>query len=1331
MSRAARILAWTAGTLVAFLIVLVATVLVIGNTDSGRHLIERATAQLSSGQARIAGLSGSFPSSIELRELRLSDERGVWLTAEAISLRWSPLALLHWHVLIDQLHVARLDIERAPVSRAPSRSRGTPSVPSVDLHRLSIDTLTLGAELAGMPASLSVQGGAHLVSLRDASGSLVAHRTDGTGDYELQLAFDPEHMEARLALEEPAGGPLEHVLQLPGLGALSVRASLNGPRSAERIELDARAGELQGQAHGTLDLIHPAADLDYRLEAPAMSPRPGLAWQHVALDGRWHGPLTRPTADGHLSIEQLEVPGGFAIATLAASLRGGDGRLAAQAEAQGMRLPGPKPQLLADSPLRVDASLRLDAPERPLTLTANHPLFELTADARTAAHPSVHFALHLPNLAPLGALGGQDVSGEATVKGDLAIAASATNLELDTSVELTGGTALWTRLLARHAHLILSGDLSERRLEIKQLKLDGPTLALTADGSVERAPAGTPGEAFQAMRARWSLALRDLAELSPALAGTLNASGQLNGTPGSLATQLQATSSLSVHNSPRGTIQLRLQARGLPSKPSGELEAHGSLDDAPVRLAAELERSRSDEVRVRVTGLEWKSAHVRADFTAGTTLAETYGDLEMRMDRLADLQRVLGMSLDGNLAGSLSLRTGAGHERARLQLAAHNVVAGGVSGDAELRAAGTIDALRIELTAKSPDLHGVPASLTADGRLNYTARELRVNRAEASYQGQSLKLLSPAQLAFADGLAVTDVRLGAQKAVLELEGRLSPQLEVRASLHQVNAALINAFAPDLLSEGTVSAAAQLRGSLAAPSGHVELNVDGLRLANSALRDLAAIGLNAQAELNGSTAEVSGHVTTGTSAQLNVRGHAPLSADGTLDLKVNGKVDVGLANPFLEAHGEHASGALDVQGTVSGPVSAPAIGGTIHLTQGDLRDYVRGVHLADINASLEGEQGTLRLTSLTAHAAPGQLSASGTIGLLQPQLPLDLKITARNATPVASDILTANLDAELTVKGTLRERLDAAGTIHLNRTDIGIPNSLPPNVAVLDVRRKGQAPPPPAQSRLVIGLDIMLEAPRQIIVQGRGLNAELGGQIHIRGTTDEPAVSGGFEMIRGAFSLASTQLKFTNGRVSFNGTGLKNKIDPTLDFSAQSTVGDTTATLHITGFVDAPQFELSSTPPLPQDEILARLLFGESASQLSSLQLAQIGAALASLSGVGGGVNPLARLQKVLGLDQLSVGGGTGGNTSSSTSGTGGTGNNNSYATVQAGRYVTDRVFVAATQSTSGFTQLKVDVDIIKNLKVTTRIGTGGGTTQGTTPENDPGSSVGVSYQFEY
>jgi translocation and assembly module TamB len=180
----------------------------------------------------------------------------------------------------------------------------------------------------------------------------------------------------------------------------------------------------------------------------------------------------------------------------------------------------------------------------------------------------------------------------------------------------------------------------------------------------------------------------------------------------------------------------------------------------------------------------------------------------------------------------------------------------------------------------------------------------------------------------------------------------------------------------------------------------------------------------------------------------------------------------------------------------------------------------------------------------------------------------------------------------------------------------------------------------------------------------------------------------------------------------------------LDFKAQSVVNDVTVTLTITGVADAPKFDFSSSPERPADEIMALLLFGVPAAQLSALQVAQVGAALATLSGVGGsGSNPLVKIQKSLGLDRLSVSQGT------TTTATGAT--ENAGAAIAAGRYVSKRVYVEGKQSTTGTSQVEVDVDLTKHLKLQTRLGNGTATTQGTTPENDPGSSVGLSYQFEY
>ena len=1319
MRRALKISAWTLGSLLLPLALLLAAVLIAGNTARGRLLIEHMTARLSDGHVRLTGLAGSFPAVIELEQLQLRDAQGVWLTAEHISLHWSPLALLARHVDIESLQLTRLDIERRPVSEPSQKSSSQTSLPRIDLQRLSIGTLALGAELAGTAASFSVQGNMRLISLQDAAAALVAHRSDGPGDYELTLRFDRERMDATLRLEEDAGGPLESLLKYPGLGALAVAASLNGPRGAERVELAARAGELRARASGSLDLVHEAADLAYSLEAPAMTPRPGLSWQRVSLQGRWHGTLNTPQADGRLEIQTLQIPGGAGLDALEATLQADRGALAVHATAAGVVVPGPQPRLLADSPLRLEAEVQLNQAAHPLLLTAEHRLFALQARADTVGMRSATLNLKLPDLAPFAAIAGQTLRGRSQLKATLQRSAAAMRLDLEADTAIASGTTLLSQMLAGPSRLELSGSLTERALQVDRLTLKARALSLSASVTGKRGVTST-APALQALRARYQLVLPELAVLSPMLAGDLKMNGEASGALDSLTAALQLTANLSVRGSPREPIEATIKARGLPSRVSATLAAHGRFAAAPLELDAALERGAGGGFHLVVQRSQWKSASVEADLTTGANLAPGHGNLRLRVDRLADLQPLLGTSLEGSLAAELALKPAGGRTYIQLRLDAPNVVAGQLAANAHLTAAGPTEALLLQLAVHSANVGGAPASLESTARLDLTARALGLQHAEAHYHGQSLRLLTPAQLNFAEGFEIHQLRLGMQRAVLELDGRVTPALDLNAAVHQVDAALVDSFVPNLLAQGTLDGVARLTGTLAAPSGLVTLKATGLRL--NAAPDLAAADVHASAQLMAGTAQLDAHLTAGRSSDVRLTGSAPLTASGALNLKLTGKLDAALANPLLEARGERAAGTLAVALTMTGTARSPEIGGTLQLTHGDLRDYAQGLHLADISAQLIAGQGVLRISSLTARAPPGELSMTGTIGVLQPNIPLALQLTANNAQPLASDLLTVNLGADLKVQGTLRQRLDVSGRIQLNRTVVGIPNALPPDIAVLDVRRPGQAPPPPPEHRLVIGLDISVHAPREVLVQGRGLNAELGGDLHIGGTTASPQVSGGFDLIRGTFSLASTQLFFTKGTVSFNGSGLQHKIDPTLDFTAQSTVADATTTLHVTGLADAPQFELSSSPPLPQDEILARLLFGESASQLTALQLAQIGAALATLSGIGGsGPNPLVKLQKKLGLDRLSVGGASNPTTPGQSTG----------ATVEAGRYVSNRVFVGARQSTTGFTQVEVDVDLSKHLKFETRLGNGTTTTQGTTPENDPGSSVGLMYQFEY
>ena len=1320
MPRALKITAWAVGSLVALVALLVIAVLIVGNTDSGRAFIVRTTNRLTDGHVQLSGIKGSFPSALDLDRLQLSDDQGVWLIAEHISLRWSPMALLGRHVDVDTLHVGRLHIERAPVSKPDNKPSSEFSFPHSDLKHLSVDTLELGAALAGTPTSLVVQGNAHWRSLQDAVANITAQRTSGAGHYAVQLRFDDNRMDATLNLNEPANGPLENLLQVPGLGDLSVVAKLSGPRTAENIQLTLDAGDLHGRVNGTLNLTTVSADLDYTLTAAAMTPRPDLSWQSIDLKGRWHGSASAPAADGHLLVKQLRIPGGTALEALSANLTAQGGLLQARAILTGLVIPGPQPKLLQDAPLTVDGSAHMGDPKRPVDITAQHKLFALQAHAITAGDQSAQLDLRLPDITPFAALGGQKVKGTANVKAHVARDASSTQLTADVNANIDGGAAAWAGLLrGGETRLQLAGALTDAKINIERLQLNGPAITVGANGTVARSQT-------QDIDLRLNVGLSDLTKISPAVAGTLKMTGKVSGPSESLGTAADLTSTLSVHGSPMGTLSASIRADGLPKAPHGTVEAHGDLDGAPLQLDVSLERGTGDVIHAIVRRGDWKSAHMEGDISSGAEVAKARGALQLRMDQLADLNRLLGSTLQGSIAGSVTMTPGPGESHAQIDLEAHNVVTGGVAVDAKLAANGTMDALNVDLEGQSPAIGGEPASVTSKSVLNTKGQEVNITNLEAKYHGQTVKLLAPTTVSFKEGLAIRELELGAQEAVLEVDGRVSPELDVRVSLKQLKPDLINAFVPKLLASGTIQANAQVRGSTSAPTGNIHVEALGMRSANDAALGLPAADLRANAELMEKTALVDASLTAGNASHVTLKGHAPLAADGALDLKFAGNLDVGVFNPLTEASGKHVTGELTIDTTVTGAAATPEIGGTVRLAKGSVRDYTQGINLTDITGEFAGSHGTLQIQSLTARAAPGNVTITGTIGVLEPRIPVDLKLTAKDAQPISSNIITANVDADMHLTGTAREKLDVNGKVRVNRANIEVPSGFPPDVAVLDVRRPGEAPPPKPEKPLIIALNITVDAPRQILVKGRGLDAELGGQIRVRGTSDTPVVGGSFDLQRGTFTLGSSQLTFTQGTVTFNGEGLKKKIDPTLDFVAQTQVVDVTATVKITGLADQPKIELSSTPDLPQDEIMARLLFGESASQLSALQVVQIGAALAQLTGGGGGgLNPLAKIQKTLGLDRLTVGSGSSTGTSANQQ------NKDSGYSVEAGRYVSSRVFVAVKESTTGQSQLAVDVDLTRHLKLQTKLGNGSASAQGTTPENDPGSSIGLAYQFEY
>ncbi len=1342
MRRFGKVFLWCLGVVLLLPIVAVAVVLIALNTDPGRRFAESQIASLTGNMVVLKGLEGRFPDRIRLAHVEVRDKKGPWLLGDNLALNWSPLALLHKQVLVNRLDASLLQVPRlAETEPAPTKpaaeSNQSFSLPvQVTVEQLGVGRIEIGAPVIGKDAALSLAGRADVQSLETATAALTLKRLpvpaggpEQPGTYALTAQFTPDRINASLNVQEPEHGLIATLASLPNIGALDVNAAVNGPRSALATHLNLSAGPLTATASGAVDLPGSTLTLDLMAQAPAMQPAPEVSWQAIALNAHVAGPFTAPDATGTLRLDDVKAAGA-AIQSLKADLAGNKGRVNLSAVLAGLRIPGPKPGLLADAPLKLDANVQLDQPGRPASYVLTHPLIDLKGTALTAGVQTVDAVLTLPELAPLAEAAGQLIEGHTSLHLHAKRTPELTTLDADGTVAITGGAAPAPALVGRDAKLALAVKMRGQDIAIDRLTLNGAAVAVAASGDYQ--PKGVDFNA--------QVGLSDLSLVTPTLKGDAKLAARVRGPLDNFALESTLTGDIGAEKFPPGPIKLTANLTGLPTAPTGRITGEGALDGAPLQLALDASRGADGTLRATINQANWRSFHADGDLTLAQGATLPQGKVAIKFTRLEDLRPVIGQPVGGSVVANLQLgkseisldaeasKAGlpsqqVGHATIKAHVAdplkdpsvkailvAQGIDAAGVTGAARVDIDGPQSALDIKTTADIA-ASGANAKIAAAALLNVPAKTLRlaalqVIAGNAAIQPQTVRLLAPATIDYGQGVAVDRLRIGLQQAVLDVAGRFSPSLDATITL-RTPADIAAIAAPDLALNGNIALDARLTGAPAKPGGTIKLTATGIQTRKGPGQAIPPANLDTTITLQGTSARLNARLAAG-SANLAVNGQVPLGA-GRLDLRGNGGLDLALTDPILVAQGRRARGKVSLDVTVTGTAAKPEIGGTMRLANGEIQDFSQGLRLNDIAGLFRFEGETLRIASLRAKAGDGTISVQGSVGVLAPTLPVDIAITARNARPLSSDLITAVLNADLKIGGAVTSGIDASGDVLIKSAELRIPSGLPTSVVTLDVHRPGDETAPPPAPSAPVGLDLHIRAPEAVFIRGRGVNAEMAGDLRIRGTSQQPQVSGGLNMRRGQLDIAGTTLTFDTGKIGFDGTGVSGKIDPTLDFVANSTAGGITATLEITGYVSDPKIKLSSSPTLPQDEVLAYLIFKRSAKELGPFQIAGIAAGLAELSGVtGGGGGPLDKVRQGLGLDRLSLGSDSDSSKSIS-------------PTVEAGKYVANGVYLGAKQGTTGGqTQAQVQIDIFKGLKLESDVGAGKG-----------GNEVGLSYQFEY
>ncbi len=662
---------------------------------------------------------------------------------------------------------------------------------------------------------------------------------------------------------------------------------------------------------------------------------------------------------------------------------------------------------------------------------------------------------------------------------------------------------------------------------------------------------------------------------------------------------IRATASAFFPGPPALSARVRISAAGKLLAWEGRLEAEGTAPETEGLRIGSGFRFSETEIEFRNLSVVYPGLELEGALTLGLEDFFLRGRMEGDFRDISPLGAFLGADLAGsgrlraqNLAGDagdlltfdLSMRDmrGAFGTLAGLQIRAEiSEPFGDPAGTFSLKAEGYADG------ETSP----VDFGFRARGRRRLDQAELAVE-----FRDVPLGLLAPAGIEGPDGLLDLDLAASGPVARPELEGFLS---------------LSRLTLPGVAGEGELRARIESLQGLALVAGRLE-------------------------GFEGSWVVFTARAEAGLSLEPFSLGFSPESPWG-------GELEFGLElaswTGLLDPESGRFSGRMEGKIEGGGTPAVPSGTGFIALEEGSCAVPAAGLVLAGVSFRAVLRERELILEDLRAgDGGKGRLTASGKVTLADDGFPaFAFRVVLRDFAAVRRDDLQLVLGADLVLTGS-REGIRTEGKLETGPSRFSVPERFPgsiPDLEVVEVPSPPEKVSPPAPGAgYPVFLDLALEIPGRFFAQGRQFESEWAGSFRARGQLPSPAISGELRPLKGHFDFLTRRFEIREGALSLISA------EP-LVFGvfllAEARAGEVTARIEVSGIFPDLKVALSSEPALPEDEVLARVLFGTSLDRITAFQAVKLALALNDLrQGPGGGGGIMAGTRDLLAVDRLEL-----------------------------------------------------------------------------------------------
>lgn len=1216
-----------------------------------KQLIEARIASALGGSASISDLDGALPGEVILEDVRLADNGEDWLIVDRAELRWRPSALLSKTIAVDLAHVEGARLLKTPPKKPDDREKPRgfelpDRLPRLTVGDLKITNFRVAPSLAGEEVRLdgagSVRMGGRVLSIN------LAATSSGDRDYfDARIERTGDALAATIVLKSDASGAIASIARLGG--PIFVEAKGDGPLADYKLQFKSSLGAygvLNGTVSGDLERMETigfSADAEL---GEKLSNTSKIVGSKAAFAGEFS-----PLADGgELRVAHFRSALGAAEGTARWRNRNkAIDTLAIKASADLDENWRPDIRPYIGDEISVDGELRPKGGAYVAggDVRATHfdgALNSVATDLRAFVRGPAIITLKANDALPGILADGADASGD---------------FEL-----LPGDSIRATPISLKTAH---GGTFKG------EARYNFDTRAFAVKGDVS-----APPEMISALNAK--------------LSAKRNASGgvDIKGTPDKFAgTAVAVLPPLLVDGKAFPATRLSLAFADAPAAPSGQISLR-AVDDS-LRLQSNFARSANGAMRA--SGIDY----IGADFAlkgnaavlpdgGGVDVDLAYRGVDAAEPwpgvRLAGDFTVKGSVARGAVSNSLTVKAGA--------LSSRSWSVEGLSATAE----GPSSRLAVKASAASLAVKGATPTrdVTADVIAVFQKMlSLTLTKLSADLAGAPVTLSEPARIEFIDGVSVEKFRAAiGRNGSFAIDGGVSKK-RWRARIAARQAPI-------------VSAASVIDLDL-------DLDTDRPTPANGAFTMSSLLTKTENASFSGdivwdgrsiAISSAGGNEALDLSLSLPARlTRAPslrVSTEGALsgEARYAGRIET-IAG-FLPAALQSIEGAMTFDGRASGTLAEPKLAGDLAVSGGAFTELSTGLSIVNIDATaraesaLSGSRIDFSATGTGVRQKEKTISAGGTITLGKEQR-LASRMTLNAAKLSAGPITEVEATGDIDLSGPFSDLL-AKGDITVRSLDARV--FTPETTGLVDinvVRVNGdgesvfsaKTSPAPTAISYAIGVS----GNDRIFIRGRGLESEWRANVRIAGRADAPVILGSMTMKDGEITFAGRRFDMTKGDISFDRLSINN---PSLDLRAErETKSGTLAVIVIEGRGRAPKISLTSTPALPQEDIMALILFDKPASELSAIESLQVAEGLAELGGIGpfGGNGITGSARQALGLDLLNV------NVDQA---------DGAASSLTVGKYVADGLFVSATQDARGENgSVRIEYEIDQSFTVETEL----------------------------